>query len=794
MPSTINEIVQRAKTIPKNERKGLLCSIPEVELHRHLKELFGKMETNYLVEITHGADEFGKDLVIVKKDRFGTSVTGVVVKRGDVKGTTLGEVDEIKGKVKKAFSNKEEKTLEEIASQIEQAFANPSEVKAIFPKLPISEVLVVLAGDISSNARERLNKEVKGQFKVLDINWLVDSFTDYYPQVFYEGRIIDFVQQTIQSLEGKHSLLKRSKNLSDYFIEPMVVHSTSMLKFDAKSLDLKSDEKPIQFSELKSVLKTNAQIFLIGEPGSGKSGALAKLAIDMLRQAASKVHTDSQPKKHIEIPILVPSSEILNKRNAKELSAAYFGSDEIKDRFTIASLFVDGLDEVPAERRKEVIEQSQNIARQLDCSLVITSRRIDIIDIPQLGFEKYELLHLRYQQAIQLFERVVDNRASLKPLKVGLDRIKSQIPMIPLALMFLVDLVEDKGEIPASITELYDRYYDMALGRFDKEKGISALFDYLVKKKFLASLAFNQFYLHNRLEIQRSEFQEYVHEYARLYGWEGSNIEIFIREVERAGVLDIRDRVIYRHRSVLDYFVASHIFDKQAEFQNLDETISKIYFNHLWGEVAFFFVGLKREITASLLDKIFQHEPESSLQSIEKLLVGRMVQAGWHSPTDVKYSGLKRAIEYAPTLRKSIVDEARRDKVEIPEFLSDIVVMGISEASFNSGFVYKEVKALVEELKLDLTANGLFQRLLLIFSMRNFLNPVEYEQLANGILGEAEGLSIDEKVRFMLLIMVLRGNDKTAIGSIKRNLKKLARKHPGTFKKLLPDRRKQLVR
>ena len=78
--------------------------------------------------------------------------------------------------------------------------------------------------------------------------------------------------------------------------------------------------------------------------------------------------------------------------------------------------------------------------------------------------------------------------------------------------------------------------------------------------------------------------------------------------------------------------------------------------------------------------------------------------------------------------------------------------------------------------------------------MRNFLNPVEYEQLANGILGEAEGLSIDEKVRFMLLIMVLRGNDKTAIGSIKRNLKKLARKHPGTFKKLLPDRRKQLVR
>lgn len=794
MSSTKNEIVQRAKSIPKEQRKEVLASIPEVELHRHLKELFLRMEPDYLVEITHGTDEYGKDLVIVKKDKFGTNTIGVVVKRGDVKGTTLGEVDDIKAKVKKVFSAKEERTLREISSQVEQATAKPAEVKSVYLPLPISELFVVLAGDISSNARERLGKEVKEKFKVLDINWLVDNFTDFYPQVFYEGRIIDFVEQTVQLLEAKHSLLKRSKNLSDYFVEPMVVHSNSMLKFDNKNFDLKSDDKPIQFSELKSVLRSNAHILLIGDPGSGKSGALAKLAIDMLKNVASKVHTGSRPKKKIDIPILVSSADILTRKSMDELSAAYFGSDEIKNRFTVSSLFVDGLDEVPAERRKEVIEQSQIFARQFQCSLVITSRRIDIVDIPPTGFEKYELMHFQYQQALKLFDRVVVNRSSLKPLKDGLDRIKSQIPMIPLALMFLVELVEDKGEIPASITELYDRYYDMALGRHDKERGISALFEYLIKKKFLASFAFKEFHQKNRLEIPKNEFLTYVQHYANEYGWETANIGTFVREVERAGVLDIRDSVMFRHRTVLDYFVAFHIFDKQEEFPNLDETIANLYFDRLWGEVAFFYVGLKRQITGSLLDKIFQHSPETPLRSFAKLLVGRMVQAGWHSKKDVRYSGLKQAIGYASTFRKSMIDEAKKDGINMPEILSDIVVLGISEASFKSGFVFKEVKELADELKSDVSVNGLFQRFLLIFSMRDLLAPVEFERLTCGITDEVSSLMIDEKVRFMLLLMALRGDNKTALNSIKRNLKKLAKKHPATFKRLLADRRNQMLR
>ena len=61
------ELVQQAKAIPMQKRKEILMSFKEIEFHSFLKELLQIMEPNYTIEITHGAREFGKDLVIVKK-------------------------------------------------------------------------------------------------------------------------------------------------------------------------------------------------------------------------------------------------------------------------------------------------------------------------------------------------------------------------------------------------------------------------------------------------------------------------------------------------------------------------------------------------------------------------------------------------------------------------------------------------------------------------------------------------------------------------------------------------------
>ena len=119
--------------------------------------------------------------------------------------------------------------------------------------------------------------------------------------------------------------------------------------------------------------------------------------------------------------------------------------------------------------------------------MIISSRKIDIIKNPIPNFTHYELLPFEFNQALKLFQKLVVGDQELNDLKDALDKIKYQIPIIPLSLMLLLTFVEEKKEIPASVTELYDRFFDLVLGREDRSKGIEVLFEYFVKKRFLSS-------------------------------------------------------------------------------------------------------------------------------------------------------------------------------------------------------------------------------------------------------------------------------------------------------------------
>ena len=113
------ELIQLAKTLPIEDRKNILISYKETDLHNHIKELLCNMDQNSLVEITHGSEEHGNDLVMVNKDIFRESVIGVVVKSGNIGGRTKGRIDEIK-------------------SQVEQSLAHPVILKTIPDKKLLS--------------------------------------------------------------------------------------------------------------------------------------------------------------------------------------------------------------------------------------------------------------------------------------------------------------------------------------------------------------------------------------------------------------------------------------------------------------------------------------------------------------------------------------------------------------------------------------------------------------------------------------------------------------------------------
>jgi hypothetical protein len=764
------EIVQQAIALPKEARKRVLLSFKERELYPHLKNLLTRMDSGSLVEITHGSDEYGKDLVMVREDQFGRTVIAIVVKTGDIRAKTLGKIDEVK-------------------SQVNQAIAHPAVLKVISGSLPVSTVWVILAGELSNQAQKRLEQEVDTRnLQIFDLNWLIESFTQYYPQVFFEGQVMDLLQEKIQELEIRHMFCDRGKTLSECFVEPVVAVIDIPLTFDEEKLILAVREKKMPFSRLGSLTRAHRRLMLAGDPGTGKSVALAKLGIDMLRKASDSVIRKSGTKE-IEIPILTSAMKMLDHSSCEEFVQRHIPYTEIRDRFRIVTILVDGLDEAPPDRREHVLEKAVDFSNQLGSSLIITSRKIDLIKSTPPGFNKYEILPFEFGQALALFDKLISDLHVLEVLKDGLDKIQFQVSLTPLSLNLLIELAESHRELPASVTELYERFCDLVLGRYDREKGIEVLFEYLVKKRFLSALSYDEFYKKDRLVIPEQDFAEFLSRYARLYGWDQESLQGFVCEVERAGVLDLQDAVVFRHRSFLDYFVAQYIYDNREVIENLEDKIVEIYFDDVWGDVAFFYIGLRRDIRHSTLEKIFAKKDGDLTTRIDKLLAGRLLQAAWHTTQEAKLQGIDSAVAYALPTRESFLELARRAESAIPGIYADFFVMAIADYSFGSGFLLEEVDLLFKRIQDQPSAEGLYRMLTLLWSVQRLLEPEGIREKTRAVLetmSKVPDLDLRDESIALLLLDLMEKKDKAIAKTIRKRLRILGKKYPRLLGDILP--------
>jgi GTPase SAR1 family protein len=784
----ISELIKQAKALPRERRKQILLSLPETELHGHLKELFGSMEPSYMVEVTHGAQEHGKDLVLVKHDKLTMDVIGVVVKRGSIKAKTLGDIEELEGRINLALTSGSEKKLREIESQIKQSFAHKAELRDFVETLPVNKVITIIAGEISKEGRARLDREINGPVETNGVDWLIENFTNFYPQVFFEGKLTDFLQNKIRELETRHRVIRSNKILSECFVEPVVTASDINRDF-GQELRAIIHRKELPFSRLRNLMTPSRRIVLVGDPGTGKSAALAKLTIDLLRSVYGKAAKAEGKKDKTAIPLLASARDVLIRETTGELLEEYLGQIEIMDRVNVTVLFVDGLDEVSSAKRTEVIEKAKAFADEFGCGLLIASRKIDLLSITPAGFERFELQPFGAGQALQLIEKIHSNSDALTTLKNGLEHIRNQIPMVPLSLILLIEIVEEHKEIPASVTELYDRYHDSVLGRYDKEKGIEVLFEYLIKKRFLSELAFTAFSQKGIVEITRSDFDKFCDSYAQRYPIK-EQLEKFIKEIERAGILFVgEETVLFNHRSFLDYFAAYYIFTSSDEFDDLNGLIVDIYFNDAWGETAFFYVGQKRRISEKLLDRILSYETESLSVYCQKSFVGHLLQAGWYSESEVKEKGIRRAVEFIPLIREKLYQVAERGKWPEPKIMVDALLLGAANYSLRSQFLVEEMTRVLDE-RMEMTdQRDISTEIYLLSVLRTFLTPDDFQQRVTRILdviSKNKNINASEKLRATLLLFVIKGSNKTLTKSIRNRLVKLRDRFPKEFKNLLP--------
>ena len=119
-------------------------------------------------------------------------------------------------------------------------------------------------------------------------------------------------------------------------------------------------------------------------------------------------------------------------------------TEETRDRFDVEILLVDGLDEIRSVDRIRVIQRLDQISEELNCSFILTTRKIDLISGLPEKYAKFELLPFEFNQAVKLVSKLISDKRVLDLMKESLEKIQDQIYLVPLSLLLLVDLVEEK--------------------------------------------------------------------------------------------------------------------------------------------------------------------------------------------------------------------------------------------------------------------------------------------------------------------------------------------------------------
>jgi hypothetical protein len=757
----------RLKEFSEDQKYAILKSLDEHTLRLEIKELICAMDPDSYVEVYHGPNEYGKDLVVIRQDKFGEKPTAVVVTLGDIHTRSSGLIDKIK-------------------SQVEQCFEHPAFLKPIKGPTEIAHVWIMIAGTLSQGANLRITKETKRpNITVFDLKWMAKQFSEYYPHVYFEGRASKYLEDKIQDLERSHFLSGRDyfadKNLSQFYVEPLVAKIDTILELseDQMTFTLLTDSKHLD--ELRKDLLFPNKFIVVGDPGVGKSTALSKMAIDIYSESLSQA-TVEKTKQLLAIPILVKAKDIVGLGNLTEFLDQYGPSEEIRDRFVIRVIMVDALDEVPGPSRKQVIDKSTDYANQLHSALLVSSRNIDITREVTLTLERMELLPFEFNQALNLFKKLVSNERMLQSLKDGLMRVQGQLPLTPLSLVFMVELVESNKEVPASIVELYDRFTDIALGSEDRiKKGIDTLFDYQIKRKFLQEFAYIILFKKGRDRVDKTEFDGFLNEYAKRFGWSEVQLRDFSLEIERVGLLSMRDKVFFSHASFLDYFAACYLDDVREEIPNLTDFVTELYFDDIWTDVAFFYSGIRRKITKKLINSILNYTGhEDNLRTnVNKMGVGRLLQAAWHSDLDEKEFGLEGALKLRTKVREQAKDFMERHPGKHPGVYADWYTLAVAKIAFGSRFLWEASKRVITKLINEDNQESMTNAIHLAWAARDKLPKDQLdvidEMLLEGTI-KAPQIEYQDRMQYatnLLLLNMMCDSNSEACKAINKKLRRV---------------------
>ena len=396
-------------------------------------------------------------------------------------------------------------------------------------------------------------------------------------------------------------------------------------------------------------------ILIEGSVGSGKS--------KLLRRLIAGATTPEAFSKTKVIPLSASYTEVMEKHSGDlkkliEHRVPRVVREPCRDSEYL--VLIDAFD----ERRTEVNCQANELNALFDQAseenrirVVVTSRflkGVERSDVLQPDVARCELHRLSMQRTFEFIgkmcEKVNITDRILEDLKKS--ALFRDLPRSPLSAILLARLLnESQHEIPSNMTELYAKYSELILGRWDEKKGLQSQKEYQALDNILMRLA-RQMIDDQRPFISTDEVKAVFKDYLDQRNLEIDANELFIKMVERCEIilLDGNSETLgFKHRSFTEFFYAKSFVPDQSL------VVDSRVFNVYWMNTFFFYLGLRKDCPNDL-QAIFAMPTGSEQEEWLKILsVSDYLLAAYTTPYEVVAEGVRKVAVTAAELYRKIV-------------------------------------------------------------------------------------------------------------------------------------------
>lgn len=591
-----------------------------------------------------GPEEEGKDALFVQRNALGDDDVWVIQTK---KGALTMAGDANKNVIQ---------AVTQLRTALETKYAFAETKRKVLP----SKAVLCASGKINPAARRHIVEELSDpRLAFLDADILINLVDAHFPEFWFgmDADAVPYFRNLRTALEqasevaGLSDILAASGGGGNAVVDENWVQ-LYLFRPVAKRVRAKGRvHRDIDFVNIPVTAVTNlpdTEVLVIGDPGVGKSTALRRIAYELSGKAIRESTTKL-------IPILLRARDLADSEGdllqvisaqASEVANTgkpVFGPTDLESGKV--ALLVDALDEVASmEGRQRVLGRLEGVhAAYPKTRIVLTSREGAYLG-SLAGLETYmpfRMSDIDLRQAKQIVERVARGRAVPVETREELLRRLQEIhgfQLNPLLVtVFVATSDYSRRDIPANITELFKKFTELMLGRWDATKGFSQQYHAPLKDFLLQRVAYK---MHEKrlTSLPLSDFRSIVGEELSSRGLRADARQLIDEILDRSGLLRTSgDAVEFRHHLVQEFFAGRAI---------QEEAIPGIACDEWWQRPLVFLCGANAE-KHSLLSGMCDAIPRAvdKCNFVGAVTVGLALQACYLLPVSQKLEILKWVID-----------------------------------------------------------------------------------------------------------------------------------------------------